>query len=280
MRNLTIQRQKSFVASMASLKVYIEDPVNGDLNINGSMCRKLGTIKNGETVTFQVTEEAARVYVIADKLSRKYCNEFYPLPEGDMDVVLSGKCHYNPGAGNPFRFDGVTDEAVLKNRKRRNRFGIILIVASVIIGFAIGFAMNSEKPQKVTVGNMEMTLTTRFDRVSAPGFDAAFESGDVVVFVLRERFSLQPEMQDYSTEEYAKLVMQNNGHNGFVKMHNGMPYFDYDATGNDGVLYHYFVTVHKGPDSFWLVQFCVQRIDMDKLRSDIFEWASTVKFTE
>ena len=63
MRNLTIRREKHFVASLATMKVYIEDPTANDLTINGVSCRKLGTLKNGEEKTFTIAEEAAKVFV-------------------------------------------------------------------------------------------------------------------------------------------------------------------------------------------------------------------------
>ena len=44
MRTLTIERKKSFVGCIAALKVYIEDPLAGELTINGVRCRKLGTL--------------------------------------------------------------------------------------------------------------------------------------------------------------------------------------------------------------------------------------------
>ena len=76
MRNLTIKRQKSFVACLGKMKVYIEDPMANDLVIKGVYCRKLGDLKNGEEKTFQIGDNAAKVFVIADALSKDFCNEF------------------------------------------------------------------------------------------------------------------------------------------------------------------------------------------------------------
>lgn len=118
MRTLEIKRTKSFVGCAGTMKVYIEDPEVNDLVINGTPCRKLGTLKNGEEKKFSVGEQEAKVFVIADKLTKNYCNEFYKLPAGSEDIALSGKNHFNPGAGNPFQFDGQTDPEVLANRKK------------------------------------------------------------------------------------------------------------------------------------------------------------------
>jgi len=87
MRNLTITRTKSFVGCLGTMKVYIEDVMGGELNINGFPCRKLGKLKNGATVTFEIPDTATRIYVIADRLSISFCNEFYPIPAGTYNGV-------------------------------------------------------------------------------------------------------------------------------------------------------------------------------------------------
>ena len=91
MRKLTIKRTKSFVACLMKMKVYIEDHVAGEIFINNIPCRKIGEIKSGEEKTFEIGDQPAKVFVIADKLSKNYCNEFYEIPGGQEDIYLSGK---------------------------------------------------------------------------------------------------------------------------------------------------------------------------------------------
>ena len=86
MRKLTIKRNKSFVGCLGTMKIYIESAVGAECFINDVPCRKLGTLKNGEEKTFEIDNAAAKVFVIADQLSKKYCNEFYKLP-----LRLTGK---------------------------------------------------------------------------------------------------------------------------------------------------------------------------------------------
>ena len=90
MRHLTIKRNKSFVGCFGVFKVYIEDAVFGDTTIDGVSCRKLGDLNNGEEKTFEIGEGAVKVYVIADQMSKNFCNEYYQLPEGQEDVSLPG----------------------------------------------------------------------------------------------------------------------------------------------------------------------------------------------
>ena len=142
MRNLTIKRNKSFVGSLLKTKIYIEDPMSEDIQINGVSCRKLGTLKNGETATFPIGDQAAKVFVIADKVSRGFCCDYYPITAGTENVVLTGKNKFHPGAGNPFRFDGVTDPEVLENRKKGNGKGIVILIVSALAGVITGLLLS------------------------------------------------------------------------------------------------------------------------------------------
>ena len=209
MRNLTITRTKSFVACLGKMKVYIEDPMGGDTVISGVNCRKLGDLKNGETVTFPIGEEAARVYVIADQMSKNYSNDYYPLEAGTEDVVLTGKNHFNPGAGNPFRFDGVTDETVLANRKKGGRMGIVILILAAIFGAIMGRSCaRVVQPQDFTVDNMTITLNSEFRTADYEGFTKCYESYNMGVSVLKESFSQYPILEDYTLEEYEGLTAE------------------------------------------------------------------------
>lgn len=285
MRNLTITRNKSFVACLGKMKIYIEDPDASELLINGVPCRKLGDIKNGQTVTFPISEQAAKVFVIADKASRNYSNDYYPLPAGTEDVAISGKNTYHPGAGNPFRFDGVTDPEVLANRKKGSRKGILILVVAIVVGFLVGIAQplldNAGKndPKEFSVEGMTITLTKAFDEESYQGFTQCYESSSVAVFTLKEEFTLMAGLEDYTLEDYASLVVQNNGMDeSALKTENGILYFDYTAQGGDGDEYYYLATIHKSGDAFWLIQFATPASNEDSLHDQFLTWAATVEF--
>ena len=98
--------------------------------------------KNGEEKSFEIGEEATRVYVIADILSKSYCNEFYPIDAGTEDVYLSGK-NTLPVRGNPFRFDNQTDPEAIENRRKGKGKAVTVIVIAAIVGFVIGFLVVS-----------------------------------------------------------------------------------------------------------------------------------------
>ena len=280
MRNLTITRTKSFVASLGKMKVYIEDPFTGDTVISGVNCRKLGDLKNGETATFPIGEEAARVYVIADQVSKNYSNDYYPLEAGTEDVVLTGKNHFNPGAGNPFRFDGVTDETVLTNRKKGGRKGILILVISALIGFAIGMSRTSVvKPQDFTVADMTITLNSEFQASDFEGFTQCYVNRDVGVSILQETYSQYPVLEDYTLADYGDAVIWSNGlTDSTLTTYDDFMYFTYTASDDQGNTFCYLATVHEGGNGFWLIQFSTLADEFSEQESQFLEWASSVRF--
>lgn len=138
MRKLTIKRRKKFAACLSKMKVYIEDYEKPETYINDLPCRKLGDIKNGEEKTFEISENEARLIVIADQVSKNFCNEIYSIVASSEDIYLEGENVINPGAGNPFRFDGNTDVAAVNNRKKSTARGIIILLIAVVVGLVVG----------------------------------------------------------------------------------------------------------------------------------------------
>lgn len=142
MKNITITRNKTFVACLAKLNVYICDGSDVcDLEIDGHKCKHYGKLKNGETKTFEVPDTATRVYVTADKLSSGYCNDVYILPEGVEEITLTGKCKLSFATGNAFRFDGNDNPEALANRKKGGKKGAIVLSICLVVGLAVGFAI-------------------------------------------------------------------------------------------------------------------------------------------
>ena len=297
MRTLTIKRQKTFVGCAAKMKIYIEDATSQELDINDVPCRKLGELKNGEEKKFLVEERSAKIFVIADKVSRNYCNDCYNLPEGDEDIFLSGKNKFNLGNGNAFRFDGVTDREILANRKRGSKKGTIVLIAALAIGLVVGgivgkvgtglllskLADSQQKAEKefVVMGGFSIKLTEAFEEVEADGFTACFGSKDVAVLVLREGFSLLEGSADYSVDEYGSLVLKSNQMDASVQLQHqdGLTFFEYDNLNADTKeSYHYISFLYKAQDAFWMVQFATPIDSIEDYRSTIMDWADTVAF--
>ena len=282
MRKLTIKRTKTFVACLAKANVYIEDENNCDLVINDTPCRKLGTLKNGEEKTFEISEAAATVFVIADKLSKGFCNEFIRIPAGEEEVTLTGRNRFNLATGNAFRFDGEVSDEVIANRRQSNRKGAVVMVIAAVIGFVLGYVFTSGvlgdglegKAKNFSATGMTITLNDKFKTRSYDGFELVCESRKVVVFALREKFSGYPAMKEWTLQEYAEAA--NASTNAPIQHKDGLIFFEYDAT--NGTEYHYVAFVYKTGDAFWLVQFATDKSDAEECRPYILEWAKTVQF--
>lgn len=289
MRNLIIKRNKSFVGCLGKLKVYLEDPMSNDLTINGISCRKLGTLKNGEEQVFKIDSNSAKVFVIADKLSKGYCNEFFTVPAGENDFFLTGQCRYNPATGNAFRFDNVVDEEVLKNRKKGSKIGIVVLIIAAIVGFAIGFINNdwffgdsTPQPKDFTVEEMQITLTDEFMNIPMGDFDACLGTEDVAIYIIREGFELMEGLNDYTLEEYGQLILQTYELEGIAELQTveGITYFEYEADTDENETYYHFATIYKSDNAFWKVQFAVLTEEKEEYIPHFTEWAKTITFTE
>lgn len=130
MRNLTIKRTKSFVGCLAKIEIYIEDPMSNEFLVNNTPCRKIGNLKNGEEKTFQISEEEAKVFVIADKSSKNYCKEYYQLPSGHEDIFLSGKNKLDPA--NAFHFDRNQSKGFIAKYKSSTLKDSHILIAAVV----------------------------------------------------------------------------------------------------------------------------------------------------
>lgn len=287
MRNLTIQRAKRFVACLAIMKVYIEDPSANDLVINRLPCRKLGELKNGETKTFSIGEETAKVFVIADKVSKSYCNEYFRLPAGTEDVTLSGRNRFSIVTGNAFRFDNVTDPEVLENRKKSAKKGRLVLAVMAIVGFIVGFLLgllaNSQpvEPQTFTADGMQITLTNEFQKEESTDFVAHYSTVDMAVLIRKDSFAKEPALRNYSLQEYAEQLYHVNGHDApdGVQEEENLTYYEYKYMDSEAQMtYVYFTYVYQTDEGFWIVQFATPQVEVENYRSSITEWAKSVTF--
>ena len=282
MRTLTITRNKTFVGCAGKIRLYMEDYTSPETTILDTPCRLLGTLKNGETQSFEIPEEAVKIFAIADKVSKSYCNEFYPIPAGFDPVTLAGQCRYNPATGNAFRFEGVTDEEVLANRRRGSKKGIIVLIAAFAVGVLIGLVSTGilfpEKAETFTHEQFSITLTNRFekDEEDNEGYEAIYEKDDVLVMISKETFASLGEYGSISVTEYNDIIQKSTEAptKTEVRTEDGLCYYDHTLI-IDGESYTYHVFAYKGSDAFWLVQFVVYTEDAEKTNADIMAWAKT-----
>lgn len=292
MRYLTIERKKSFVGCAGVFKVYVEDPEMEEQRINGVPCRKLGTLKNGETARFAIGENAAALFVVSGKLSRNFSSDMIRLPAGSDDLTYTGQSRFSLLTGNAFRFDNIFDEATLKFRNAGRRRGTIVLTASIVVGLIVGIITgvfvrttmrnNRETSPKVfSESGMSITLTDAFSRVKNDKFTACYGSRKVALFVLKERFEDLPGgASSLSVAEYGERVAETNGFDAPVLEANGLVWLDRTYTNaENGKTYHYYTTFFKSGDAFWIFEFSTEESDFAAQKANIVTWAKSVRFS-
>ncbi len=285
MRKLTITRHKNVAACLAKMKVYVYDASSSDIIIDGNPCRKIGDLKNGETKTFEIDESATRVYVIGDKLSKNYCNDYMDIPEGTEDIFLSGENSFAPFSGNAFVFDGHTDMMHEEKRKKNKKKGLVVGLIAVLLGAVIGYIVtttiiNWGNEKSFSSDGMNIVLTEDFKIENQPGFTTCLASEDVAVLALRESFTQLGVEEDFSLDEYGRTVLRvNNMQAKELIQKDGLTYFEY-TTKVDGEDYRYYAFVYKSRNAFWLVQFALLDENVEVYEEDIFEWAQSITFDE
>lgn len=283
MRVLTITREKKFAACLAKMKVYIEDPNSSEIVINSIPCRKLGTLKNGETKSFEIEDNAVKIFVIADALSKEYCNDYYQIPEGNEDIALSGKNITNPISGNPFVFNNNDSHDMQNYRKKKNRKGLIIFIVALIIGIIIGLlpflrSIGANKERVFTYDDMSITLNGSFKKTYYEGFTVSYENNDTIILMLQEKFSLDPSFEDLTLDEYAQIIISKNDINAQIKKYEDLTYFSYSYySSEDSQTFYYYDFVYKTNDAFWLIQFAGWNENSEE---QSINFAKTINFSD
>lgn len=278
MRNLTITRRKSFVGCAMKDKVYIRDALAQEITINGVPCRKIGDIKNGETKTFQIEDGEQQVFLIADKVSKDYCNAAITIPEGQEDISLSGAHKFVFGS-NPFRFDGVQQSVEeIAKQKRNGRKGKVIMIAAIIFGAVAGFLLTkglfSDSPKTFTNGEFQITLTDAFTPAEESGYFSFYRSDNAMVFTVREAKTV---FGDITLEEYSELVLSANNKIGMqMKQGDGFMWFDYTDTPGEQEIY-YLAVCCESKDAFWIVNFATPASNQDTYKETFLDWAKSIK---
>lgn len=286
MRNLTVKRQKAYAGSLVTMKLYVEDPLSTELTINGTPCRKLGALKNGEEKSFSIDDHSMKLFVIADTLSKDAYNEVYTIPAGTEDVYLSGKNHFNPMAGNPFRFENVTNEETLGNRKKTGKKTLVIMICAIVVGLIMGLAAGllgggSNEPKTFTADGFQITLTEDFSEFEEEGCIACYANEDVAIRVSKETFESYPILAECTLEDYALLILEGAELDCELSEIQGLMSCEIEQPGIGGnTTYNIFITFYKSNTAFWVVEMAIDTQDAQALRADAINWAKSIVFTD
>lgn len=103
MRQLTIKRKKSFIASLAKIFVYLETNEEIDSKIiNGRLFKQVGSITNGNEISINISNVRTKLLIAYSKIMPEHFHVTYVIDEGDKNVILYTKPKFSPSQGNPF----------------------------------------------------------------------------------------------------------------------------------------------------------------------------------
>ena len=109
MRKLTIIRKKAFASMFDKTWFYIQD-ANGNKYIDDVKCKLLCELKNGKSITCEISEEQLKLFAVSgdfkgiDSEHGFACDDIL-IEAGTADVTVSGKRYVNPAMANCFVFD-------------------------------------------------------------------------------------------------------------------------------------------------------------------------------
>ncbi len=283
MRNITIKREKKFVACLNKMQVFMEvkEQAEAELLIAGIPCKKIGVLKNGGEITFEAPEEETKLIVIGDKLSKEFCNEIYLLEAGNEDVTLTGRNKYDPVSGNPFRIDGNSSEVSTAQRKKSKAIAWAIIGVAALVGFIIGLTSGlSDNKKSFTYEELRITLTDEFKGYTNEddSCDVFCESDDLTVAI--ERTAIDSSNSELTAKEFAEANYKDiNGVSFEVFEENKYAYFGYDTLNDDDQpIYSGIACIYKSEDAFWLVDFFSDADSFQDQINTVFEYADSVKF--
>lgn len=151
---------------------------------------------------------------------------------------------------------------------------VLLITITVFV-----FTGCSASAKTFSKEGMSIELTNDFVEKEYISMTCYYESPEMLVMVLKEEFSLNPSVKNWSIMQYAQAVGNANRLTSvdIYTSENGYAFFEYakSSSGND---YTYFATCHKADDAFWLIQFGCFTKDYDDLKGDMEKYANSIVF--
>ena len=112
-----------------------------------------------------------------------------------------------------------------------------------------------------TCNELSMTVPSNMRDVSGQSdfsaFTFALDSSKIAIFALNETFADYPVLEEYSTKEYAELVISTYQLNSVVaeRFSSNYHYIVYTAETTQGE-FTYMAGIFKNDKGFWMVQIC------------------------
>ncbi len=285
MRTLTVARRKAIFGRSGKLALYVEDANAPETVILQTPCRKLGTLRNGEVRSFEITEESATLFVAFGKVRDGSCNEYFTIPAGTEPITLTGTCTYTLARGTAFHFDSENRRREPRRHRKGGHAAVILLAIAVLLAAAsrINRLLDHMIHSPVTFegSGYAITLNDEFVPMNLDGYMDVYEGDTATVMISKEPF-LSPSDADTAVAAYAEVLrgLAAGGPDiagcSELRTEGDLCYFDY-MTIMDTVAYSYRVFVCKGSDGFRVIRIAAPIESFGAIQEDMMEWVRSFR---
>ena len=157
---------------------------------------------------------------------------------------------------------------------------VIALVLAMVLMTGCTLLPSKDSTKSYSCRDLTMEIPSKMKDVSGQeefsGFTFALDSNKLVIFGLNETFAEYPVMEEYSTKDYADLLIQLYGVNSTVQERSGKDYhyLVYTADTELGE-FTYMAGIFRNSNGFWMIQVCTPTEKYDQ--EEFFSYLDTVK---
>ena len=133
------------------------------------------------------------------------------------------------------------------------------------------------KAKTFSAKDFTITLTEDFQETAYDTYDASYQSDSMAVYVLRQEFELfEGGDVEVDLEFFTEYMISVHNLDVEPQTKDRLFYFVFEKEVNSNT-FTYYAFAYEANDAFWLVQFCCETKNVEKLEKSIFQYAKSVK---
>lgn len=156
-----------------------------------------------------------------------------------------------------------------------------ILAISLIFILTFSFAACSKvQPLDFSYEEMTITLNDTFSETNSEGYTVCYDSKNIAVLALKEKFDYMEGFENFTLEQYRNLVSSANTSLEITPLEiDGMYCMEHSFFNADvEAEYTYLSVTYKSDEAFWLIQFACLSEKYDSLKPDFINWAKSVRF--
>lgn len=162
----------------------------------------------------------------------------------------------------------------------RNFISKLFIIVFCVIFTLLTASCSFDSEKTYSFDNFSVTLPNDFSEVTDYGYDYYLQNSDCIIAVTKETFNSLSDTgltSESSTMDYANAIILANNINAEPSLgNNSNAFFEYDASGGDGIDYHYYTAIIKGSDAFWICRFACLQENAAEMNPLFREWTDKI----